>query len=668
MKSWKSISLLLLTALLGACAHHTPSAKVSKTTLTAATTATVGNLFMDGVPERSTDLTESLRRYQNTRPAEFLGWMPNDGGILVSLRFGDVPQLARVMQPDGMRTQLTFFDEPVVQAWVSPDPAVNGAIFAKDSGGDEYHQLHFLSFSDGSTRMLTDGHSRNEGVVLAPDGHHFAYASTARNARDFDIWVGDMTDFKAHRLLLKEGGVWYPLDFSPDGSQLLVQQRFSISDARVYLLDIESGHLKRIEIGGNASFDSYARFDRDGKNVLVVSDALGEYMGLVRIEIDSGVVVPLFTRQQWDIENIDLSPDGRFLSVLRNVDGSSTIKVYDRHDTMKEVSSIVLDQGVINQALFNHAGTEIGFSISGPQVPSDVFSRTMNSGALSRWTHGETGGLIPDQLVMPKLIRYGAFDLDAEMMNLPRQIPAHVYTPEGDGPFPVLIMIHGGPESQARPRFSNFIQFMVRERKVAVVVPNVRGSTGYGKAYLVMDNGMKREDSVKDIGALIGWIGTQREFDASRVAVYGGSYGGYMVLAAMTHYSEQLRAGVDIVGISNFVTFMENTNPYRVDLRRPEYGDERDPEMREFLHQISPLTQAEKIGKPLFVIQGANDPRVPRSEAEQILQAVRNNGQTAWYMLALDEGHGFRKKVNRDRMDEAVIQFLDEHLLAPEAP
>jgi len=662
MSLWKSITVALLAVLAGACATAPKPVAVE-----APRAAVSGNLVLDGVPERSIGLGERLARYQNTRPADLLGWLADDSGILVSLRFGDVPQLARINQPDGMRTQLTFFDEPVVEAWISPNPAVNGAIFAKDVGGNEYYQLHFLSFADGRTRMLTDGKSRNESVVVAADGRHFAYSSTARNSRDFDIWVGDMTDIEPHRLVLKEGGSWYPLDFSPDGSQLLVQQRFSISDARIFVLDIGTGQLRRLQVGGDTSFDGDARFDRDGRNVFVISDALGESVGLVRIEMDTGVVVPLFTRDIWGIEGIDLSADGRYLAVLRNVDASSTVKIYDRHNSMQEISSVVLDQGVIPRALFNRAGTEIGFTVSGPQVPGDVFSRTLNSGTLTRWTHGETGGIDPNQFVMPRIIRYGAFDTDPDKMNTPRQIPAHVYTPVGDGPFPVLIMIHGGPESQARPRFSEFIQYLVRERGVAVVVPNVRGSSGYGKIYLAPDNGRKREDSVLDIGALIGWIGTQGEFDAKRVAVYVGSYGGYMVLASMVRYSEFLRAGVDIVGISNFVTFLENTNPYRVDQRRPEYGDERDPEMRQFLHDISPLTQAHQIRRPLFVIQGANDPRVPRSEAEQILEAVRENGETAWFMLALDEGHGFRKKSNRDRMTEAVIQFLDQHLL-PTAP
>lgn len=631
----------------------------------AAPVADSGALVLDGVPATPTALAQQLRPYQNMRPASFLGWLPDDSGMLVSLRFGNVPQLARISQPEGMRTQLTFFDEPIVEAWVSPDPAINGAIFSKDEGGNEYFQLYFIDLKSGRARLLTDGRSRNQNVVFADDGRHFAYASTHRNARDFDLWIADVTSTAAHRLVLQPGGSWYPLDFSPDGSKLLVQEFISASDARLHVLDIDSGKLERIRIGKDPSFDAYARFDRGDGHVLALTNALGEYASVVRVELATGVVAPLFPQQQWDVEAIDLSADERHLAVLRNVDGSSKVSVYDREDGMHEIRTIELDQGVIARLLFNHAGTEIGFGISGPQVPGDVFSRTLNSGLMSRWTRGETGGIDPESFVMPQTIRYGSFDSDKAMMNLPRQIPASVYTPPGPGPFPVLIMIHGGPEAQARPQFSELIQFLVRERGIAVAVPNVRGSAGYGKTYLALDNGRLREDSVKDIGALIDYLGTQAQFDKQRIAVYGGSYGGYMVLASLVHFGDKLRAGVDIVGISNFVTFLDNTNPYRVDQRRPEYGDERDPQMREFLHSISPLTHAHKIARPLFVIQGANDPRVPRSEAEQILKAVRDNGQQAWYMLAMDEGHGFRKKDNRDRMAEAVIQFLDQHLLPP---
>jgi dipeptidyl aminopeptidase/acylaminoacyl peptidase len=261
---------------------------------------------------------------------------------------------------------------------------------------------------------------------------------------------------------------------------------------------------------------------------------------------------------------------------------------------------------------------------------------------------------------MPELIDYPTFD---EVDGQPRRIPAFVYRPAGEGPHPVIISIHGGPESQARPGFSSTYQLWIDRLGAAVVVPNVRGSSGYGKTYLKLDNGKLREDSVKDIGALLDWIATQPDLDASRVAVYGGSYGGYMVLASGVHFSDRLKAAVDIVGISNFVTFLENTQDYRRDLRRPEYGDERDPEMRAHLERISPLNNVERIRVPMFVVQGNNDPRVPVSEAEQMVAALREQGSPVWYMNALNEGHGFRKKENRDLFSEATILFFERYLL-----
>jgi dipeptidyl aminopeptidase/acylaminoacyl peptidase len=228
-------------------------------------------------------------------------------------------------------------------------------------------------------------------------------------------------------------------------------------------------------------------------------------------------------------------------------------------------------------------------------------------------------------------------------------------------PYPVLISIHGGPEGQARPFLS--ASYVTNEMGVASVQPNVRGSSGYGKTYLKLDNAMLREDSVKDIGALLDWIAQQPDLDAKRVAVTGGSYGGYMSLATMTHYSDRLKCGIDVVGISNWVTFLKNTQGYRQDLRRVEYGDERDPKMRDFLETISPLNNAAKIKVPVLVVQGKNDPRVPVTESEQMVKKIRDGGGTVWYVMATDEGHGFQKKQNRDYEQWARIVFLQQFLL-----
>jgi len=266
------------------------------------------------------------------------------------------------------------------------------------------------------------------------------------------------------------------------------------------------------------------------------------------------------------------------------------------------------------------------------------------------------GGLDASRFVVPELVEYPTFD--------GREIPAWIHKPREGGPHPVIIRIHGGPEGQARPVFSATYQLWVARLGAAVIQPNVRGSTGYGKTYVSLDDGFRREDAVRDIGALLDWIETQPDLDANRVVVYGGSYGGYMALASAVHYSDRLQGVIDNVGISNFVSFLENTQDYRRDRRRQEYGDERDPEMRAHLERISPLNNVSRISVPLFIIQGQNDPRVPVTEATQMVEALREQGGSVWYMNALNEGHGYRKRENRDLMQQAMMLFLEKHLAA----
>ena len=361
---------------------------------------------------------------------------------------------------------------------------------------------------------------------------------------------------------------------------------------------------------------------------------------------------------KWDVDGFTLARDGNRAAFTVNENGFSTLYLMNtKTKKYKKVSSIPI--GLIGGIQFNDKSNMLGLSINTYKSPSDSYTlqlmrNPLNYGKLTKWTESEVGGLDTSSFVSPELISYKSFD--------GLEVPAFVYAKESEEPLPVIIYIHGGPEGQSRPRFSSTFQLWIDQLGAAVITPNVRGSEGYGKTYLGLDNGFNREDSVKDIGALLDWIETQPQFDSSRVAVYGGSYGGYMVLASAVHYSNRLKAAIDIVGISNFVTFLTNTEDYRRDLRRVEYGDERDPEMRAFLEEISPNNNVEKILVPMFVAQGENDPRVPVTEAEQIVKSLREADKTVWYMNALNEGHGYRKKENRDLYQQAVILFLEKHL------
>ncbi len=630
------------------------------------TTANNGNLVMEDVPEIPESLVETLNRYQNIRSAGLTGWTEDGTGIYVSTRFGDLNQLHRVDMPGGARHQLTFFDEPVYGA--TRRPGGSQLIFTRDSGGNEFAQLFAFDPATGDARMLSDGESRNGAVVWDRQGRRIAYQSTLRNGASNDVWAMDPDVPQSAEIVLEspDGSWWGPSEFSERGTQLLVTNYVSITDARAHVVDLDSGEVTLLAGGPDApGYNVPVAFDDAEDGFWLLTDQSSEFTQLAWQPLEAGAAPVIVTTDiPWNVSAVAMSDDRRRMAFIVNEGGTAALYLMDPR-TRKYRRVDGLPVGVAGSLEFSPDGSKLGLTLNTPQTPSDTFSlelgkRPLDHGKLTRWTYSEVGGLDTTSFVTPRLVRFPTFDeVDAQ----PREIPAWVYTPPGDGPFPVVVSIHGGPESQARPIFSSTYQLWLRELGVAVVVPNVRGSAGYGKTYVALDNGFKREDSVRDIGALLDWIESQPDLDAERVAVFGGSYGGYMVLASAVHYSDRLAAAVDIVGISSFVTFLENTQEYRRDLRRVEYGDERDPEMRAFLEKISPLNNVEKIAIPMFVVQGQNDPRVPVTEAEQVVKALREQGHKVWYMNGLNEGHGFRRKENRDIYEQATVLFFREHLL-----
>jgi dienelactone hydrolase/Tol biopolymer transport system component len=615
-----------------------------------------GNLVLEDVPPIPASMVERIEQYQNTRSAAFQDWLP-DGGMLIATRFADTSQVHRVRTPGATREQLTFFGERVFAASAMPDGS--GFLFLKDIGGSEFFQIFRHDFADGRNTLLTDGSSRYSAPLWNNAGTAFTFTSTERNGRDFDIMLGEAHGER--HTVLQADGMWLPFDFSPDDRRLIVARRVSINESHPHLLDLDSGELTELFAGVEPSAFENLRFARDGKGIWFTSNLGSEFRTLRHLDLASGEVREVSADIPWDVRQIDLSRDGRWLAFVTNEDGIFRLHLRDLRRGGREVAQPALPTGVVGGLSFNRDGSRLALVINSPRSPGDVYSIDLGRRpALTRWTHSEAGGLDTSRFADADLIRYPTFD---EVEGARRTIPAFVYRPQGEGPFPVVVQIHGGPEAQALPTFSAIRQFWIDELGVAVIAPNVRGSAGYGRTFLDLDNGMLREDSVKDIGALLDWIATQPDLDATRVAVYGGSYGGYMVLASMIHFAERLRAGVDVVGISNFVSFLENTQDYRRDARRVEYGDERDPEMRAFLERISPTARAAEIRAPLLIAQGQNDPRVPASESEQMVATIREHGGTVWYFLALDEGHGFARKRNRDQFEAATALFLEKHLL-----
>jgi dipeptidyl aminopeptidase/acylaminoacyl peptidase len=622
------------------------------------------NIVAEGIPPVPVELKVRMNQYLNMRSASFSDWHPTERSILILTRFGDTAQVHLVRSPGAYRQQLTFFPDYVRGARYAPRADKNYFVFSMDTGGSEFFQFYRFDLADGSYHLLTDGRSRNEGLLFNHRGTSAAYMSTRRNGRDFDLYTFDPENPATEKPAREVKGQWMPLDWSPDDSRLLLLEEISVNESYLHVFDLATRRSENLTpTGAEKVAYGTALWAKDGKGIYLSSDRGSEFSRLFYYDLGMKTFTPLSDHIPWDVEDLDLSRDGRVLAFTANEDGISKLHLLETA-TRRELPAPQLPQGQVFNLKFHHSRNELALNIDSAKSPSDVYTYDLKTKKLERWTCSETGGLNADNFPEAQLIHYPTFD---QVNGQPRVLAAFLTCPPAKfkPPYPVLLDIHGGPEGQARPGFQGRYNYYLNEMGLALLEPNVRGSTGYGKSFTKLDNGLLREDSVKDIGALLEWVAKQPDLDTRRVAVMGGSYGGYMSLATMTHYSDRLRCGVDIVGISNFVTFLESTMDYRRDLRRVEYGDERDPKTREFLISISPLTNAAKIRVSMLVVQGQNDPRVPVGEAQQIVKQVRGNGGEVCYILATDEGHGFRKKQNSDFLLQALVMFLEKYLLKP---
>jgi dipeptidyl aminopeptidase/acylaminoacyl peptidase len=614
-------------------------------------TRQVGTARLENVPEIPQDIREAVQRYQNYREARFQDWLP-DGSMLITTRFGSTFQVHHVTAPGAARRQLTYFNEPVGGA--KAVPGQSRFLLTRDTGGDEWFQL-FVRDLDGVAQSLTEPVTRNQSPVFAKDGSLLVWSRATKGSADYAIMAADPADPKSRRLVWQGTGAVGPQDISADKATVLLGKGISNRENQLMLLDMASGKVTPLEfsVKAKARFEE-ARFVDGGKAILAITNAGGDFRRLVRIDIASGQMTQLSDKVNWDVEAYDLSPDGRTLAYTINEDGFSRVLISSL-TTPQAISSPELPRGVISALEFSPDGGKLAIGLTNATTAGDVWDIDLGTSAVTRWTQSEAGELDPARLVEPELIRFKSFD--------GLSVPAFVYRPKNaaaDAKLPVIIDIHGGPEAQTRPSWNPGAQYFADVLGAVVILPNVRGSDGYGTKYLNLDNGPLREDSVKDIGALIDWAGKQPGMDARRIAVYGQSYGGYMSLAAMTFYSDRLVGGVERYGISDFISFMANTEAYRRDNRRAEYGDERDPKMRAVFERIAPLKNVAKITKPMLVMQGANDPRVPQSESDQVVAALRGNGVQTWYVLYADEGHGFLKKANNDLRREVETVFLKQ--------
>ena len=674
-----STSRLMATLTLGMGLALSQAATAASATPENETVAPPAPMLVQGVPPVPASLARSVARYNDFRGHGFVDWHPQRREMVVSHRQAgaSTAQLYRLREPMGTLEPLTDAAEPVTQAQYEPQRG-EYLVFSRASGGNEAYQLYRLDLATRTVTLLTSpeerhslagwlrGNNNSSSRILVSS---VPLDRTATGGRRSEIQttfsVLDPLQPQARRVVASlPGGGWFAGDVSADGQWASLTRYLSANESQTWLMNLETGERRQLLPQTAAGDKAPERavylagaFSADGRQLFVLSDRHGEFREMLRVDIASGAATRITGHIPWDISGGSATRDGRLLALQANVDGQDQLRLFDG-ERLQELPAPALPAGNIGITRFDTARGELAFTLNSAQGPSQIYTLEPGSGRVQQWTRAEApAGVDPSAFTPQQIVRWKSFD-GRTISGLLTMPPARFA-----GKRPVIISIHGGPESQSTMGFLGRNQYFVQEMGIAFLQPNVRGSSGYGKTFLALDNGRLREDSVKDIGALLDWIATQPGLDASRVLVTGGSYGGYMSLAVSTHYADRIAGSINVVGISHFVTFLNNTESYRRDLRRVEYGDERDPAMREFLDRISPLTNAHKIRKPLMVVQGKNDPRVPYTEAEQIVEKVRANGTPVWYLRADNEGHGFARKENADYQFFATLLFLQQTLL-----
>lgn len=590
-----------------------------------------------------------IERYMAIRSAYGPTYSHDNQRLYFLSTISGIPQVWSLDNQTPWPRQLTFFTDRVMHVAASPTKEM--LCISADSGGNERAQLYLLDRDGFVLREITQD---PDHIYLfggwSRDGSKIAYSSNRRNPRHFDLYLYDVEN-DSHQVIHTSNYTNYAVGFSPDGKYVLLSRQYTNMSNDLFLLEVATGQLELLTPHeGEASFRS-PRFSPDGKELYLLSDQGSEFVRVAHLDLSTKSWTWL-TEDQWDAESITLSRDGRLLAYTKNEDGRSQLYILDvsqeKPQAIKELPS--LPRGVIADALWNPAGTSLALTISAPLYGTEVWELKLETKELRRVTYASISGVPQETFIEPELIHYPSFD--------GLSIPAFYYRPRNvQGPYPVVVYVHGGPESQSRASFNSIMQFFLQQG-FAVFVPNVRGSSGYGRTWIHLDDVRKRMDSVADLAKCVDWLVTEGEAKEDAIAVMGGSYGGFMVLAALTHYPDLWAAGVDIVGISNLRTFIENTSPYRRHLRESEYGTiEEDGE---FFDQISPIHHIDKITAPLMVIHGANDPRVPISEAEQIVEALRKRNHPVEYLRYDDEGHGIVKLENRIDAYGKIAVFLNK--------
>ena len=586
----------------------------------------------------------NMASYLSVRAAMSPAFSSYDQRWYFLMNLTDSPQIFAIQSPGAWPEMVTDYAERVTG--IHPAPHGPGLLFTRDAGGSEYHQFYWLDCETRDVTQLTDNpKAMHEFGAFAPDGTSFAYTGTARNGRDYDLYVMSVENLGEARLAREMHGQWLVLGWDDEGIILKNRRALGV-DERLYQYRPEENVLESLTPDEPTVFDSPVRA-HDGA-LYVLTDRGRDFLGVARL--GSNGAVEYVVTDDADVDLLAGDDAGRWMAYAFNREGYSELHVRNLENGVDRHIG-ALDQSVIFTLTFAPDGASLAVTHAGPDHNMNISVVSMADGSVHQWTYAPTPGLASKRFARPEVVRVPSFD--------GLKVPAFVYRPEGAGPFPVVLSVHGGPEAQERPWFSFWYQYLI-EHGYAVVTPNVRGSTGYGNAYSHLDDREKRMDSVRDLKSVVEWIRTQPDLDGDRIAIYGGSYGGFMVLSGITQFPDLFRAAVDIVGIANLESFLENTSEYRRALREVEYGYLATD--REFLRDFSPIYAVDRIQAPLYVAHGANDPRVPLNEAEQIVAGLEARNHPVVFRVFPDEGHGVAKIKNRLVLYPEIVAFLDEHM------
>ena len=614
------------------------------------------NIEAIGIPPIPTSLAREVQPYSSIYGLPLAGWDPAKREVWLK-GLSSVTWISRVSSPGAKpATSLIYIQSSGIYD-IYLQPQGKYLAYTKDANGNETFQLYLYEIGASKTTLLSDGTTRSTEPVWSNTGDKLVYSSSPSGTQGVNLRLVNPSDPKTDHLFVSSpGGYFKAYDWSPDDKQVVYCDFPSNVANTLWLVDVASGN-KTLLSPKSDQLELYdnPQFSKDGKGIYVVTDHDSDFRRLAYIDFASGKISYIPSPSRWDVDEFQLGPDGKLLAFVTNEDGISRLHLFDVI-AGKERPAPQLPAGIISDLKWRRDSADLAFNFKSSRNPNDVYSVNTNTGKIEIWAKSDTNGFDTEKLSQPELIHWTAFDK--------RAVSGFLYRPPSKfkGKRPVIIDIHGGPEEQYRPGFLYENNYFLNELGVARIYPNVRGSLGYGKAFSHLDDGIKREGAVKDIGALLDWIKRQPDLDVDRVMVQGGSYGGYLALSAAYTYPTRIKAVASDSGITDLVSCAEHTEDWRRGLQRTEFGDEHDPNIRKFMERTAPLKNADKIKSALLISHGQNDPRVPVAEAASLVAATKNR-VPVWYIMAKDEGHGFTQRNNRDYRLYASILFVKEFLL-----